>query len=137
MKFHEKMQILVEKSGYKTDFICEKLKIHRNTFFRWKSGKRFPNLEDFRNLCLFFGVSADFMLDLPEKNSDSAPPPLISVKFTFFYQYFWLFCLLTFYITFYKNLVFIPLSENPGKITFQMVAYSGPKARPRKIKIEN
>lgn len=65
MNISENISKIVKKSGYKEFFICESLGISKTTLWQWKSGKSVPNAERLKDFCIFFNISADFLLDLP------------------------------------------------------------------------
>ena len=46
--------------------IAEVLNCKQNTYQQYESGKRQLPLEALKKLCLFYGVSADYILELPE-----------------------------------------------------------------------
>lgn len=66
MNISKNIANIVQNSGYKEFFVCEKLQINRNTLQNWKNGKSVPNAERLKDFCIFFNISADFLLDLPK-----------------------------------------------------------------------
>lgn len=66
MNISENISKIVKNSGYKEFFVCESLGISKTALWQWKSGKSVPNAERLKDFCIFFNISADFLLDLPQ-----------------------------------------------------------------------
>lgn len=47
--------------------VAEMLGISRTQYHLYESGKRQFKIEHIRKLCLYYGVSADYVLSLPDK----------------------------------------------------------------------
>ena len=46
--------------------LAKVLNIKQRKVSYWETGENEPSLEDIRNICRFFNVSADYLLDLPK-----------------------------------------------------------------------
>lgn len=61
-----KLKELREDRDLKQRDIAEILNCKQNTYQQYESGKRQIPLEALIKLCLYYGVSADYILDLPK-----------------------------------------------------------------------
>ncbi len=66
----KKLKILREIHGLTQNEVAYMLGINRSTYTYYESEKTQPSLEMLRRLALLFDVSSDFLLDLPEKNTE-------------------------------------------------------------------
>ena len=57
---------LREEHDYRQKDIAEVLHCKQNTYQQYESGKRQIPWESLKKLCLFYGVSADYLLELPK-----------------------------------------------------------------------
>ena len=63
--FGEKIKFLREKNDLSQTELGSSVEMTQRKVSYLESGKYEPNLEDIRQLCHFFNVSADYLLDLP------------------------------------------------------------------------
>ena len=62
----KRIKELREDKDYKQKEIAQILKVHLTQYQRWENGySNIPN-EKLKILCLFYGVSADYILELPK-----------------------------------------------------------------------
>lgn len=61
-----KLKELREDRDLKQRDIAEILNCKQNTYQQYESGKRQIPLEALVKLCLYYGISADYILDLPK-----------------------------------------------------------------------
>lgn len=62
----KRIKELREDNDYKQREIAHLLKVHLTQYQRWENGQsNIPN-EKLKILCLFYGVSADYILELPK-----------------------------------------------------------------------
>ena len=66
MEIYKKIRNLREDADLKQDVIASYLKITRPQYSLYETGKREFKLEHIRKLCLYFNISADAILQLPE-----------------------------------------------------------------------
>ena len=64
--FGEKIKILREENNLSQTELGKKLHITQRKVSYIECGKYSPSIEDVRAFCLFFKVSADYLLDLEE-----------------------------------------------------------------------
>lgn len=62
MKFHEKLQLLRQSSGYTQKQIAEMLSMTSNAYQLYEYGKREPNIEKLIMLSVIFNTSLDSLL---------------------------------------------------------------------------
>ncbi len=67
MTFGEKVRYLRESKELTQGKLGENIKMTQRKISYIENGKYEPSIEDIRAFCLFFGVSADYMLDLPKQ----------------------------------------------------------------------
>jgi len=67
MTFGEKIKLLRENAALNQTQLGEKLGMTQRRISYIECGKYEPSLEDIRLFCRFFGVTADYLLGLPEK----------------------------------------------------------------------
>lgn len=66
MELHEKIKLLRENANLKQKDMAEILKTTQQYYSEYENGKRkIPN-EHIKTLCLYFRISADYLLGLPE-----------------------------------------------------------------------
>ena len=63
---YKKLRELREDSDYTQKQIAEKLNEHLTTYQRWERGETEIPTHILKALCEFYGVSADYILGLPE-----------------------------------------------------------------------
>lgn len=61
-----KLKELREDRDLTQQNIADILKCRQNTYQQYESGKRQLPIEVLKKLCLFYGVSSDFILELPK-----------------------------------------------------------------------
>lgn len=68
MAFSEKVRYL--RKNYPKNLsqaaLAADLGVSQRTVSHWELGELEPSLKDMENLCIFFGVSADYLLGLPK-----------------------------------------------------------------------
>lgn len=65
MMIYDKIKILREKSGMTQTELAKKLGITRSGVNAWEMGVSVPSTQYVIELALLFGVSTDYLLDLP------------------------------------------------------------------------
>lgn len=66
MEYYEILkQLRIDRDLYQKD-IAKVLKIDQQYYSRYENGKNELPVRHLRTLCIFYGVSADYILDLPE-----------------------------------------------------------------------
>lgn len=60
--FSEKLKALRKKHQLTQEQLAEKLSVSRNAIAKWESGAGLPDIENMKNLALFFGVSVDYLV---------------------------------------------------------------------------
>lgn len=65
LTFGEKIKNLREDSDLNQSELGKRTKMTQRKISYIENDKYEPSLNDIRELCLFFGVSADYLLDLP------------------------------------------------------------------------
>lgn len=60
--FSEKLKELRKKNKLTQEQLAEKLSVSRNAIAKWESGAGLPDIENMKNLALFFGVSVDYLV---------------------------------------------------------------------------
>ena len=65
-KYNDILRELRVDNDYKQETVASKLKITRQQYQLYESGKRQFKVEHIIKLCKFYNVSADYILDLPE-----------------------------------------------------------------------
>ena len=65
-KFNEILRELREDNDYKQETVALELKITRQQYQLYESGKRQFKVEHIIKLCKFYNVSSDYVLGLPE-----------------------------------------------------------------------
>lgn len=66
MDFPEKLRMLLEERDLTQKRLAAELKIPPSTLGGYVQGTSEPDFATLRELCRYFGVSADYLLDLPE-----------------------------------------------------------------------
>ena len=66
MNFQEKLRCLREERNLTQTELGNQLNMHQMKISRMETGYAEPSLGDIRALCLFFEVSADYLLDVPQ-----------------------------------------------------------------------
>ena len=68
MAFSEKVRYLRKNHPSKLSQVAlaTALGVSQRKVSHWELGELEPSLKDMENLCLFFGVSADYLLGLPK-----------------------------------------------------------------------
>ena len=57
--------------------VARRLGVSASGLSRYRSGKREPSLHVFREMCLAFGVSADWLLGIENQDGDRSPPGVL------------------------------------------------------------
>ena len=65
MEIHEKIRNLREDADIKQDVIASYLGITRPQYSLYETGKREFKLEHIRKICMYYNISADAILNLP------------------------------------------------------------------------
>lgn len=66
MEYYEKLkQLRIDNDLFQKD-VAKVLKIDQQYYSRYENGKNELPIRHLRTLCIFYGVSADYILDLPE-----------------------------------------------------------------------
>ena len=65
-KFNEILRELREDNDYKQETVAMELKITRQQYQLYESGKRQFKVEHIIKLCKFYNVSSDYVLGLPK-----------------------------------------------------------------------
>ncbi len=73
--FGEKVRILREKAELNQTQLGVALHMTQRKISYMECGKYEPSLEDLRAICLFFRISADYLLDLPCRHCGSDHTP--------------------------------------------------------------
>lgn len=60
--FSEKLKTLRKKHQLTQEQLAEKLSVSRNAVAKWESGAGLPDIENIKNIALFFGVSVDYLV---------------------------------------------------------------------------
>ena len=60
--FNEKLKELRKKHQLTQEQLAEKISVSRNAIAKWESGAGLPDIENMKNLALFFGVSVDYLV---------------------------------------------------------------------------
>lgn len=66
MQYYDKIRNLREDSDLKQETVASYLGITRPQYSLYETGKREFKIEHIRKLCLYFNISADAILNLPE-----------------------------------------------------------------------
>ena len=66
MKFTTRFNELLKQSGKTQVEIAKALNVTKQCINDYKTGKSVPSLETFFSLCVFFDVSADYLLGLTD-----------------------------------------------------------------------
>lgn len=66
MEIHDKVKNLREDADLKQETVANYLGITRPQYSLYETGKREFKLEHIRKLCLYFNISADSLLGLPQ-----------------------------------------------------------------------
>lgn len=66
MQYYDKIRNLREDSDLKQETVANYLGITRPQYSLYETGKREFKIEHIRKLCLYFNISADAILNLPE-----------------------------------------------------------------------
>lgn len=61
---HEMLLFLRNKKGISQNLAAEGLKVSRDAYVRYENGSRTPNADFLRNVCLYYGISADYLLEV-------------------------------------------------------------------------
>jgi len=69
--FSEKIYLIRQKFHYSQERFAEKLGVSRQAVQRWENGTAFPDIENMKSIARVFGVSLDWLNDLPDnRNTD-------------------------------------------------------------------
>lgn len=60
----ERLKYLRKKTKLTQQEVANNLLIHRDTYNKYENNKRLPDIETLKKICLFFDVSADFLIGL-------------------------------------------------------------------------
>lgn len=66
MLYHNRMREVREDRDLKQEDVAEQLKITRQQYQLYESGKRKLPIDKLKLFCKTYGVSADYILDLPK-----------------------------------------------------------------------
>lgn len=59
---------MIEKSGYRDDYLADKLKVSKKTIYNWKKGIGFPTFEKLYILAHVIGCKTDDLAIVEEEN---------------------------------------------------------------------
>ncbi len=63
MKFNERLKELRKKNGLTQEELASELNVSRQAITKWESGDGIPDVENLKNISLYFHVSVDYLLD--------------------------------------------------------------------------
>jgi len=63
MRLNEKIKELRKKKGLTQEELANELNVSRQAITKWESGEGVPDVENLRNIALFFHVSVDYLID--------------------------------------------------------------------------
>ena len=63
MMFNEKLKELRKKKGLTQEDLASELNVTRQAITKWESGDGAPDIDNLRNIALFFHVSVDYLID--------------------------------------------------------------------------
>ena len=63
MMFNEKLKELRKKKGLTQEDLASELNVSRQAITKWESGDGAPDIDNLRNIALFFHVSVDYLID--------------------------------------------------------------------------
>lgn len=63
MKLNDKIKELRKKNGLTQEELADKLNVSRQAITKWESGDGVPDIDNIKNIALFFHVSIDYLLD--------------------------------------------------------------------------
>lgn len=63
MMFNEKLKELRKKKGLTQEDLASELNVSRQAITKWESGAGAPDIDNLRNIALFFHVSVDYLID--------------------------------------------------------------------------
>lgn len=63
MTLNEKLKELRKKKGLTQEELASELNVSRQAITKWESGEGAPDIDNLRNIALFFHVSVDFLID--------------------------------------------------------------------------
>lgn len=66
MTYFERLKALREDKDLTQEQIAEVLNVKQITYSQYERGKRGLPIEHLKTLCLYYGVSADYILGIPE-----------------------------------------------------------------------
>ena len=66
MELHQKIKWLRENAGLKQQDMADLLKTSQQYYSEYENGKRKFPVDHLATVCLHFGVSADYLLGLPD-----------------------------------------------------------------------
>lgn len=66
MQYYEKLKELREDKDLKQQNIADILKMKQQQYSNYERGLRALPIDNLKTLCLFYGVSADYILGLPD-----------------------------------------------------------------------
>lgn len=67
MEFHEILDALIEDGNIQVQDLADRIGVSRQQIARWRKGN-YPEMGIFKlkEICKVYGVSADYLLDLPQ-----------------------------------------------------------------------
>ena len=68
MDFKDVIRDLRKEKGISVNQLARALKVSNACVSYWENGKREPNLQQIKRICLFFDVSADYVVGLINEN---------------------------------------------------------------------
>lgn len=63
MTLNEKLKELRKKKGLTQEALASELNVSRQAITKWETGEGTPDIENLRNIALFFHVSVDYLID--------------------------------------------------------------------------
>lgn len=66
MKIHERINALIEDNETRVDELALAIGVNRKQITRWRKGDAEMGIYKLKELCEYYGVSADYILGLPK-----------------------------------------------------------------------
>ncbi len=66
MEIHEKIDALIEDNETRVDELALAIGVNRKQITRWRKGDAEMGIYKLKELCEYYGVSADYILGLPK-----------------------------------------------------------------------
>lgn len=66
MEFANRLDALIQDGDISVNELSEKIGVTRQQIARWRSGKSEAGISKLKAICEIYGVSADYLLELPK-----------------------------------------------------------------------